>query len=655
MYSGPNKMEEQPGAQEDTASPCLRWWEEENNQALTLWRDAICSKDSYLLKEKLQRCHADMYRLLQKIQVLPPNLAVLPLELSVLYNMVIFHINLTSGFLEEHGEQIHKALARVLEAQNRGTDNMGRAGAWQRVLHAGYTPELSAPLHGLAALHAALWLSQDKLQDVQDLFHLLTSTEVSLHCDVINKPHKLLQLIKTWRLPDDERSILTVETTYHVRDVLYTSAAFLQGIGAMETGDYFGAVEVLQEASGSLCSSKVLAEIYTCLGCCFNKMGKPRTALQYYQRALQVYFQNLSALYQSSQVYKDMGRTDAELEALGLLYKALDGHTQEVSSTEFNFLIRTELIVKTLSLTSSLLTPTLWEVKYLIARRSLQTRRVEEAVEHYLDLLAVLQDGAHQQSLRPSPAPLPRIPEVFLETAACLLEQKRHHDVITVCEEVVSCTREVIPERLTSHTQQSGSDGKTSMAEPVNCVLWAASAHLFQGRSQGLLGNPKEAITEFTRCINLLLKIQVINSGNGDVTGDAPLGLSSKVLVLVNVLKASAFLGRGRHFLELGKHKEALLNAQLGQQVAPAWPGAAFTLLSTLWKMDRKTEAVSQWKKIQDNRTSLDEKWEAETRDFPLYLILHVKDVFPTEGPLIQELKEYLHKDGEEMQTGPDS
>ncbi|MEE6518301.1 hypothetical protein FKM82_029233, partial [Ascaphus truei] len=76
---------------------------------------------------------------------------------------------------------------------------------------------------------------------------------------------------------------------------------------------------------------------------------------------------------------------------------ALAGPGQDASSAETHFLIRTELILNTPGVTCSLRTPSTWEVKYLLASRCLQTGRVEEAVQHYLDLLAVLQDGGHQE------------------------------------------------------------------------------------------------------------------------------------------------------------------------------------------------------------------------------------------------------------------
>ncbi|KAM4808390.1 Fanconi anemia group G protein [Rhinophrynus dorsalis] len=594
------------------------------------------TRNSLFLKQKQQQCHTDLYKLLQKIQGLPANLQSLPLEITVFYNMVIFHVNVTGGFMEEYNKQIEGILSRVLEATSLGANVPDNTGLWQRVLHAAYPQEVSTSLHRLAGLQGALWLAEKQLQEVHGLFQLLAGSEVSVSADSQNAQKRLLSLLRAWRAPEERESLLTVQPALHVKDVLFTCAAFLQGIHAMESCDLSCAVDLLQEAAEGLCSSGVLAQIYTCLGCCFHKMEKPQTALQYWKKALQVDFQCLSALYHSSCVYNELGKTDAELEALHLLYKALLCPGPPPASPETHFLIRTELILNPISLTCSLQPPNARSVKYLIAKRCLQSKRVEEAVENYLDLLAMLQDGDPQEGLVPGPAPLPRIPELFLETAASLLEEKRYQDTVTVCEEVINNTSNVIPGRLTMDRTQKD----TITTEQLHCILWASSAHLYQGQAQGRLGDHKESVTEFTRCINLLLKVEFINPGNGDIRGDSSLAPPVKEERVLGILKAAAFLGRARQFLELKKHKEALLNAQLSLQAAPAYPEAAVTLLRSLVKLDRKMEAASHLERFQNNRTSLDEQWEAVKRDLPLHLFLHIKDGFPLEDSLIKELQE---------------
>ncbi|MEE6518302.1 hypothetical protein FKM82_029234 [Ascaphus truei] len=94
---------------------CLTWWSDENNAIVSQWRVSASSRNPHQLRrqqQQQQQCHTDLYRLLQKIQGLPATLPGLPLEITVLYNMVIFHVNVTGGFTEEHTRQIDGALIR---------------------------------------------------------------------------------------------------------------------------------------------------------------------------------------------------------------------------------------------------------------------------------------------------------------------------------------------------------------------------------------------------------------------------------------------------------------------------------------------------------------------------------------------------------------
>lgn len=54
------------------------------------------------------------------------------------------------------------------------------------------------------------------------------------------------------------------------------------GLQEMEAGNLPAALSLLQEAAGGLCSKRVLAQIYTCLGCCARQMvmAKPLSCWQ---------------------------------------------------------------------------------------------------------------------------------------------------------------------------------------------------------------------------------------------------------------------------------------------------------------------------------------------------------------------------------------
>uniref|UniRef100_A0A8C3GMP5 FA complementation group G n=1 Tax=Cairina moschata TaxID=8855 RepID=A0A8C3GMP5_CAIMO len=419
----------------------------------------------------------------------------------------------------------------------------------------------------------------------------------------------------------------------------------LRGLQEMEAGNLPAALSLLQEAAGGLCSKGVLAQIYTCLGCCARQMGKPQTALQHLKRALQVDFQCLPALYHVAAVYQELGETDVELQALGLLYEALEKKPPSAASSSPYFLIRTELLVHTPIHTSLFRHRQPSEVKYLLAQRCLQEGRVADAVEHYLDFLAVLQEGLQQQVPLDGGSALPRVPEAFLEAASALQQDGRHRDAITVCEEVISRTNDLIPRMLQVEEgleqPESPSPG-TGLAggllsqkrESLHCLTWRAAAYLHQGWAWVKLGENKEAVTQFSRCLSELLRFPLCGPG-AEPTGN--------FLVEVEVLqkiRLLSLIGRGTQFLELGKHKEALLDFHYSLQVSPGDPAAASYLVQALWKLNRKQEAAAQWQK---HLAREDGQQEGQGRPFPLYLVSCVKQAaFPQRESLASSVQDYL-------------
>ncbi|XP_044132192.1 Fanconi anemia group G protein [Bufo gargarizans] len=607
---------------------CRTWWTQENNIIIRTWQDSETCPDSHTRRQRRQQCHSDLIHLLQKIQGLPPAPHTLPLELTVLYNMVIVHSNISAGgFLAEHSVQVQDALNRVMEALVLG-DTIG-TGLWVKILAADLSLEMTSALHRLAGLQCALWLSNGQLRDAGELLSLLGRTPDVHKCS--HKEGDLLLLIKAWNVsPEEPETILTVQTTKHVKDVLYNAAALLQGVIAMNASDFPRAVDFLQEAASSLCSSRVLAEIYTCLGYSFYKMVKPQASLQCWRLALRMDFQCLSALYHSSVLYRDMGDTESELEALALLHTALENPSEDDSCRKMSFPFRTELIVRTSVLSSFIHTPDTCEVKYLMARQCLQNGRTEQAVGHYLELISALQDGSQPQGLCSSPAPLPRIPVIYLEASAALLENKRFADAITVCLEVLNTLR-----HLTTGDISIDHEKAESMSEQLNCVLWAASAHLLQGEALSMLGDHRESVADFTRCINLLTKIHCGDSGSVELT-------EYKVW---RILKAAALLGRGHQFQQMGEDRTALMNAKLSLQIAPAFPGVTLCLLDALRRLGRKKEAACEWRKFQSNKEILHQQWEDIKGDLPLYLSIISRKADSMDASLVKELEYYVQNE----------
>ncbi|KFQ39526.1 Fanconi anemia group G protein, partial [Mesitornis unicolor] len=578
---------------------------------------------------------------------LPATFPTMPLELTVLYNSLLFTMRTSDSAIEGEAEEIHQSLLRVLEACGACGQDLSTEELWQKVLQVVTAEELQAPLHRLGALQAACWLADSRLESTAGLFHLLNNAENLRRAHCSEGQNELLSLLKAWRVPAEEASLHLVQSVEDLKEILCTTAAFLQGLQELKAGNFPTALSFFHEAAGGFCSKRVLAQIYTCLGCCTQRMGKPQMALQHLKRALQLDFQCLPALSHVAAVYRELGETDAELQALALLYEALEKNPPAAASSSPYLLIRTDLLVHTPILASLFRHRHPSEVKYLLAQRCLQDGRVADAVKHYLDFLSLLQEGLQQQVPLDSDSALPRIPEVFLEAASALEEAGRHQDAITVCEEVISRTTDLIPRVLQVEERLEQPEcllpgaelkgGLLSQKESLCCLAWRAAGYLHQGWAWATLGKSKEAVTQQRLCLSDLLRVQLYGSGV-ELTDN--LLLEVKVLQKIRLL---SLIGRGTQFLELGKHKEALLDFQYGLQISPGDPAAASYLVQALWKLDRKQEAAARWQQLSQSPAGEDGQEEGEGRPFPLYLVSCLKQAtFPHSESLAKNIQDYL-------------
>ncbi|KFP25359.1 Fanconi anemia group G protein, partial [Colius striatus] len=583
---------------------------------------------------------------------LPAALPTLPLELTVLYNSLLFTVGASDSAIKGEAEGIHQGLLRVLEACGACGQDLSTEELWQKVLQEVTAEELRAPLQQLGALQAAWWLAAGRLGSTTGLLRLLNITEDLGRACCSEGENELLSLLKAWQVPPEGDSLPLVQSAADLKEILCTTAAFLQGLQELEAGNFPTALSLLQAAARGFCSKRALAQIYTCLGFCAQQMGKPQTALQRLKRALQVDFHCLPALSHTAAVYRELGETDAELQALALLYEALEksppAAASSSTSSSLYFLIQTEMLVHTPLLASLLRHRHPSEVKYLLAQRCLQDGRVADAAEHYLDLLSLLQEGLQQQVPLDGGSALPRIPEVFLE-AACALEQVgRHQDAITICEEVIRCTTGLIPqtlrvgESLEQPESTSPAEGLvhgllSQKKESLCCLTWRAAGYLHQGWAWAQLGESKEAVTQFSRCLGDLLRVHLYGSGTEP---------AKKLLPEVEVLqkiRLLALIGRGVQFLELERHKEALLDFQHGLQISPGDPVAASYLVQALWKLNRKHEAAARWQKFSQIPPGEDVQQEGQGRPFPLYLVSCLKQAtFPHIESLSRSIQDYL-------------
>ncbi|XP_004873976.1 Fanconi anemia group G protein isoform X1 [Heterocephalus glaber] len=599
---------------------CLDLWREKNDRLVRRAKELVPQECSLRRQQLTQDILEGLSGLLHSLQGLPAAVSVLPLELTVTCNFIILRASLTQGFTEDQAQDIQQALERVLETQEPLVPRLeqGLRELWDSVLHASsLLPELLPALHLLAGLQAALWLSTDHLGDLALLLQALNGSQNRASED-------LLLLLKTWSPPAEESDApLILQDAWGLRDVLLTASAFHQGLQELITGSLPKALSSLHEAASGLCSRPVLVQVYTALGNCLRKMGNPQRALLYLIAALKEGSALGLPLLEASRLYRQLGNTTAELESLELLFEALSvTHKSEAP----HILIEVELLLPQPGPASPLHCGTQSQVKHLLASRCLQMGRAEEAAEHYLDLLALLLDVSEPRFSPPPCPPGPCMPEVFLEAAVALIKAGRAQDALTVCEELLSRTSSLLPKM-----SWLWEDVRKGTKELPHCPLWVSAAHLLQGQAWVQLRAQKEAVGEFSHCLELLFRAVPEDKDQGGAS-NCEQGCSSDVAL--QHLRAAALISRGLEWVASGQDTKALQDFLLSVQVCPGHRDASFHLLQTLRNLNRRDEANAVWWKL---KTQTQVPQEEATWSLPLYLETYLSWIHPPDCETLLE------------------
>lgn len=101
---------------------------------------------------------------------------------------------------------------------------------------------------------------------------------------------------------------------------------------------------------------------------------------------------------------------------------------------------------------------------------------------------------------------LPRLPELYLEAGAALLMARRPVDCVALCDEVISTTLELLPEKVVLEELEEKSEAVTGAVcagdkERVAMLLWTGAAYLLQGHCHTHMKDWKQAVTYYTRSV----------------------------------------------------------------------------------------------------------------------------------------------------------
>uniref|UniRef100_A0A8C1F804 FA complementation group G n=1 Tax=Cyprinus carpio carpio TaxID=630221 RepID=A0A8C1F804_CYPCA len=613
--------------------PCLvdRWSEENNNIILT-WKQNERGLEPNQHVRK--RCWSESLKLLQKIRGIPAATERLELEMTVSYNTFLFSLNFCNA--SEIEESLTNSLSRALEACGSQVSCSDPVQLWEAVLQTLGSSVYVPCVHKLLLIQWMLWLMQCQSERVLTL--LMQTNHKREHSAPVNLQTETRNLALS---TEEDSSLKVAMAAKDLKDLLHICTVMCEGVEQMKMERYSEALEAFQEAQGLPSPRSLLGQIHTLTGQSFAKLGQPHCALHFYRKAVEVDGACLSALYQSALVFRQLGNPKAEIEALHLLYSAVQ--LQSDKSSSIASLVSPAVLFGGAQMTFISRVPSPSRILHTLAHTCLIKKyiyfvsiSISDGVEYYLDLLASLQSDGKDLILTGDGTSFPRIPVVYLEAGFALLKAKRYCDALVVCEEVITSTLDFIPERLLLDADEKlkGADSDVVL-ENVDLVLWAGAAHLLQAQAHWKLKDTKEAITNFTRAINQLVKVFIKQKdwkqkhfGNTEAMIER--------MVTVEAAKGQALAGRGLCFLEGGQLKEALRDLNLSLQMTPGCKNTEMWLTEVLWRLDRREEASAHWREVHSTEDA------PKSIKLPLYLQLWPDDTAFDLSDLKKKMEGYI-------------
>uniref|UniRef100_A0A3Q4MBD2 FA complementation group G n=1 Tax=Neolamprologus brichardi TaxID=32507 RepID=A0A3Q4MBD2_NEOBR len=545
------------------------------------------------------------------------------LELAVVYNTCVC-FTAQSQFSEAE-LLLKEATERVLQVTGNNADTSDPLVLWRAGLKSAGNTALHPHVLYLLCLQWALWLAKCQLENI---WELQMSSLCELVCDGVGdgSPSEAKGRLS--------KSPLLVMELKRLTELLQICTSIAQGAEKLNEGRSSEALSDLQAASALSATRALVAYTHLLSGSCLAHMNRPQMALQCYKRALETDSRCVCALYRSMLIYRQLGNTQAEIQALRLLHSTLmlPPATEPVLGGIHP--LSPSLLLSSHSLSRLLLVPSALSVLYSLALKCVLSGRVTEGVEHYLDLLAALHsEDQHAVRVDAEVSVLPRMPELYLEAGAALLFTRRPADCMALCNEVISTTLELVPEKVVLEEPDEGIGGdarglSVEGEDKVAMLLWAAAAYLLQGHCHAHLKDWKQAVTHYTRCINLLVKVHLKNRDFQPQIPAADVNVKhGKDLCALQRMKGLSLAWRGISFTQMDQLREALRDLQLSLQAFPDYTGAGLWCGEVLWRLGRKHEAAACWEKT----------WSLTTQTSVEKLPLYLQD--PQSGPLLDSVE----------------
>lgn len=593
-------------------------WIQENNEHVGKWKQQ--DRVGVASQDHRRNCSSEFNKLLKTIQGIPPLADHAQLELTVAYNACV--ASLAHSQFSEAELRLKHAMQRVLQNTTEEPVDSDPLVFWRTALQLVENTSLKSSVRHLLGLQWAVWLASCQMrtiQEFQDELFSLCETMCAGDWDEQGREAKN-------KLTDIPQLVLEPR---RLLELLHICTLITQGAEKLSEGQSAEALSGLQTASSLPAPRSLVAYTHLLSGACLVSMDCPQMALHCYKLALETDPLCVCALYRAVLVYGQVGNTQAEIQALSLLHSTLT----LPSVTEPPHLLSPASLLRSQSLSSLLTVPSAQSVLHTVAQKCALSGRVSEGVEYYLDLLASLHtevpNGVHTEF--PS---LPRMPELYLEAGAALLMAHRPADCMALCEEVITSTLELLPEKAMLEEAEERCEVETGAVgaaggEKVKMLLWTGAAYLLQGHSHSHLKDWKQAVTHYTRCISLLVKVR-FRQERGSHPQIPSADMADKPgtdVFFLQRMKALSLAGRGICFSQMDQGKEALRNLQLSLQALPDCCSAGLWCGEVLWRLGRRQEAAACWKKT----------WSFSSNSSEKGLYLYLQE--PQTGPLLDSME----------------
>uniref|UniRef100_A0A8C6PSZ8 FA complementation group G n=1 Tax=Nothobranchius furzeri TaxID=105023 RepID=A0A8C6PSZ8_NOTFU len=592
-------------------------WTQENNKLVHNFKQSSLTQRS-----------SEFDKLLRQIQGIPLDRHHVELELSVVFNACV---RLTAQSQHEQVELLLKqARERVLQMTGCLSGSSDSLVLWRAVLKSVRSTAFHHCVLYLLSLQWAVWLTCCQLKAIQDF-----KLEISVLLETLKeKGGDDCRMEAKGKFPNVPKLLIS---PIRLVELLQICTVITQGAEKLHEGLGSEALSDLQAASLLPAPRALIAYTHLLSGSCLTHMNRPQMALQCYRKAVETDSGCVCALHQSALVYRQLKNSQAEIQALRLLHSTLLLPSSTEPFEAGTRLLSPSLFLRSQSLSSLLSVPSALTVLHSLALKCVLHGRVPEGVEHYLDLMAALHSEDHHRSFRERILPEIRC-FLYLEAGAALLMAQRPADCMVVCNEVIGTMQELLPEKIVLQEPEERSlsrtgDVRVEGEDRLEVLICTAAAYLLQGHCYANTKDWKQAVTHYTRCVGLLVKVHYKNRGKYLFIPDTDVQWGTNVCILQR-LKGLSLAGRGISFTQMDRLKEALRDLQLSLQALPEGVSAGLWCGEVLWRLGRRREAAACWEKT----------WTSPIKSPTETLPVYVQE--PQTGPLLDstELQNRIHE-----------